>query len=198
MIPKYLALDVESGGLDHNVTSVLEYYFIVLSEEFEEIGSLHLLTKPDNGIYVLTAGGMDCNKIDLVKHDKVAILEREAKKLLYDFLSKNTEDGKHKLIWLGHNVAFDRDAVYSKLLTRKTCDKFCKYYTLDTGTISQFLRVVGVIPDEVKGSLGALIEFFGVDGVNSHKAEDDIRATIKVLKVMRDCVYFGGHVTYGK
>lgn len=192
MTPTYLALDVESGGLDHNVTSVLEYYFIVLDENFNELANLHLLTKPDDGIYALNAKAMEVNRINLIEHDKVAVFEREAKTKLYQFLDSNTNHGEHKLVWVGHNVGFDRDAVYAKLCSRTTLDKFCKYYTLDTGTVSQFLRFANLLPLDVTSSLGALIEHFGVQGVNSHKAEDDIRVTIEVLKAMSDRVKMAG------
>lgn len=188
MTAKYLALDVESGGLNHNETSVLEYYFIVLDENLNELNSLHLLTKPDDGVYKVNPDAMAVNKIDLIEHNKVAIPEREAKTKLYNFLDKVTEGGKEKLIWVGHNVHFDRDAVFAKLLTRNTCDKFCKYYVLDTGAIAQFLKVCGVMPEEVGGSLTSLIEYYQVDGSNSHRAEDDIRATIEVLSEMKDSI----------
>lgn len=192
MTPTYLALDVESGGLNHNFTSVLEYYFIILDENFNELASLHLLTKPDDGIYALNAKAMDVNRINLIEHDKVAIFEREAKTKLYQFLDSNTNHGESKLVWVGHNVGFDRDAVYTKLCSRTTLDKFCKYYTLDTGTVSQFLRFAGLLPLDVTSSLGALIEHFGVEGSNSHRAEDDIRATVEVLKAMKSRVQNSG------
>lgn len=183
--PKYLALDVESGGVDEDLT-VLEYYFIVLDEKLNELDTLHLLTKPDNGVYKLTASGMSVNKIDIVEHDKNAIPNKDAKTILYNFLNKNTDGGKDKLIWLGHNVHFDRLAVFNNLLTRNSCDKFCKYYVIDTGSIAQVEKARGNITELLGGSLSELLKYFQIDKENDHTAANDIRATIEVYRCFLD------------
>lgn len=181
---RYLAFDIESGGVDPKEVSGLEYYFVVLDENFKELKSLHLKTKPDNDLYVVTGESMGIHKIDLAAHTKEAVYEREAKTTLYNFLKEYSDSGSIKLIPIGHNVNFDIAFINEKLLTRKTWNNFVTYRSRDTSVIAGFLKDVGYLPETVNGSLGDLITYFKVDGANSHRAEDDIRATIDVYKKM--------------
>src|SRR6185437_1201091 len=115
---KYLAFDVESGGVtdDHSLLSV---YFAVIDEDLKTLhGELDMLIKPDDGNYVVTAGALVVNKIDLIEHDKVAIKESAAGTMLYNFLKTHAPDGTTKLTPLGHNIAFDVQFIKKHLLNK--------------------------------------------------------------------------------
>ena len=170
---KYLAMDVESGGITSD-RSLLEVYLGVISPDGTLLDELLLLTKPDGGNpYIVDAQALSVNKINLVQHDKNAKTYKEAGQVLYDFLKKNSAEGKDKLIPLGHNVGFDVDFVQAHLISRKTWNQFCSYRARCTGVISGVLIDLGIIPSTVSASLGNLCQFFNIPIVDAHRAKDD-------------------------
>lgn len=177
---KILALDTETGGVDIE-HSLLTVYFEVVDEAFNTLGSLDLAIKADP--YIVSASGLDINKIDLVKHDAVAIPKSKAGQQLRDFLISHSEKGADKLIPLGHGVAFDLQHVWRNLLNRKEFEQYVSYRRLDTACNAQFQKLTGELPEAVTGSLDSLREHYGIamDG-NLHDAKADTRLTIQVLK----------------
>ena len=156
---KYIAFDCETGGLDPLANSLLTVYFVVFDSTFKVLGDLDLKIKPDKGgNYNVTAEALGINKIDLVKHDAEATTLTTAKAELYTFLQKFNEDGKTKLIPVGHNIAFDESFVLNNLISRGVWHKFVSYRKLDTGTILQFLKMVGKVPTHVTGSLSSILK----------------------------------------
>ena len=178
---KYIALDVESCGLDIS-KSLLSVYLVILDENLNPIDELDLLTKPNDGVYHLTAEALGVNGINIVEHDKVAITADYAGTKIYDFLNKNNPNGKVKLIPVGHNVTFDIEFVCAHTLAKKSWSKFCGYRCLDTGTISQFLIARGELP-QMSASLGTIAAHFGIEFA-AHTAKGDTLATVAVLKKM--------------
>lgn len=176
----YLALDTETGGIGLD-KSLLTAYFAALDEDFNVVDELDLFIKPDDGIYIVEAGGLEVNKINLVEHDKVAITYKEASTKIYNFLEKINPKGIIKLNPVGHNVASDIAMVCNKTLSKKSWDKYVGYRTLDTGTISRFMQVVGMLPKDLSASLGSLAGFFEVP-FDAHTAKGDTLATVEVLK----------------
>lgn len=181
---RFLAFDCETGGLDHN-RSLLTVYFVAMDENFRVLGELDLKIKPDNDDpYLVDAGGLGVNGIDLVKHDEVAIPMKEAKRQLYDFLSAHKPEGKGKLIPIGQNIYFDIDCVLRNMLSKKVWDNFVSYHPVDTAGIATVMKLLGIIPRGEKTRLTNLCEMFDVPLVNAHDAKADTMATVKVLKVM--------------
>jgi DNA polymerase III alpha subunit (gram-positive type) len=173
---KYLALDVEAGGITPD-RSILEVYFGVVAPDGALLDELSILTKPDNGPYIVDAQALSVNKIDLVQHDKNAVTYQQAGRLIYDFLNKNSSSGKDRLIPLGHNVGFDVDFVQAHLISKKTWNQFCSYRTRCTGVISGVLTDLGIIPSAQSSSLSSLCNFFHVPIINAHRAKDDAIAS---------------------
>lgn len=180
---KFVALDIETGGIGHD-KSLLTAYFMVLDENFKKVSDLSLNVKPDNRVYQVTAEALSINGINLIAHDAEAIEEREAGTRLYEFLRLSSGDGKNKLIPVGHNVKFDVDFVWAKLMSRSTWEHFVSYRTLDTGSIAQFFKLAGLMGDAVSGSLGSLAKEFGVVNPKAHDAEGDVFTTVGILKGM--------------
>ena len=181
---RYIAFDCETGGID-DCTSLLETYFIVLDEDFNELGHLQLLTKPNDGNYIVTGQGLGVNKINITEHDKAAITYSQAGTVLRDFLIKHSENGKVKLTPMGHNIAFDVKNVNTNLLSKKNWDMYCSYGTLDSGSIARTLQIRKKIPRSVHIGLGSLMAHFGIkfEG-EAHTGQADIRGTIALIKRM--------------
>ena len=180
-VNKYIAMDVETGGLTHE-TSILTAFFAVLDQDFNVTDEIDFKLKPENGNYVVTAQGLAVNKINLVEHDKTAILIKDARTPLYEFLKKNNHG--EKLIPVGHNVAFDVSRIKRDgLISEGSWETFVSYRVLDTAIIAQFLKAAEVFPADVSGSLGSLVGHFKLASKGElHNARVDTLQTVSVLK----------------
>jgi DNA polymerase III alpha subunit (gram-positive type) len=180
---KYIALDTETGGVTSDV-SLLTAFFMVLDENFNEVGNLSLLIKPDNGLYQVTGEALGINKINLAEHDKVAITEKEAGTKLYEFLSSMNPNGGDKLIPIGHNVAFDVKFLQGKIISQGTWNKFVSYRVLDTGVVATFLKAVKLLPNDLNGSLSSLAAHYGLNTSMAHTASGDVLMCVEIMKKM--------------
>jgi DNA polymerase III epsilon subunit-like protein len=186
---EYITIDIETGGIGLEC-SLLTAYLGALDSDMNLIDGLNLSVKPNDGKpYSIKAQGMSVNKIDLIEHDKIAISEADAGGQLFSFLKKHSDNGKTKLIPIGHNVQFDILHICDKLLNKKHFDQFVSYRKLDTGTVAQFLKFCGQIPDSKTGSLEYLAELYGVkfEG-QAHTAKADAIMCASLLKEMRACL----------
>lgn len=183
--PTYLATDVETGGIGSDV-SLLTAYIAILDENFEFLEELDLAMRPDNRIYHVTAEALSINKIDLIKHDRdeKTISFGKAGELFRELIIRYSDNGKNKLIPLGHNVAFDMEKLYQHVLNKKEAEKYVSYRTLDTGSSGRFLIVSGKIPETVTGSLGSYVKHFGIKELDFHTSRGDTKMTVEVLKAM--------------
>lgn len=182
---KYLHLDAEMGGRDLEF-SLLTAYFRVTDQNFNTLDSLSLAVKPDDGVYIVSGQGMTVNKIDLAQHDKVAITYKEAKPLLYKFLSTQSNNGKDKLTPVGHGVRGDIDHVIDKLISTGSWEQHCTYHYIDTSVVLQFLRACGKLPTHIDGSVTGLVDYFQIPVADAkwHDAEYDTIMTMLVYQKM--------------
>lgn len=182
---RYIAFDCETGGITED-TSFLTGYFVVMDSNFQPLDMLDLKVKPNNKApYIITAEALAINGINLVEHDKVAITQSEAGGKLREFLWRHSENGKVKLIPVGHNVAFDETFIWAHLLNKKEYEKYCSYRKLDTAVVAQYLKAKGKIPNTVSGSLSSLMAHYGLSfQTRAHDADSDTIATVEVLKKM--------------
>ena len=178
---KYLILDTESGSR-HTSSTLLTAYFEVTDAQFNILGDLYLEVKPEQDEhYIVDARGLAVNKINLVEHDKVAIVCKQAKPLLYNFLKKYSID--ERLTPVGHGVLGDINRVIACLISAGSWEQFCTYHYLDTSVVLQFLRACGKMPLDCDGSVSALADYFGIEhGGILHDARVDARLTAEVLK----------------
>lgn len=188
---RYCILDGEMGGRDLKY-SLLQSSFIISDENFHVLSTLHLNLKPDDGIYILNADAMNINKIDIVKHDKIAIPYKTAKGILYNFLKTNTNNCQLKLVPVGHAINGDIDFITKYLLSEGTWHQFCTYHVIDTSIILQFLRACGKMPFDCDGSLSALAKYFKInqdaDDEKFHTSMFDAEVTGKIYQKMIDLV----------
>lgn len=183
----FLPLDCESGGLSENV-SLLSTYLEVVDSNWNVVDSLNLLTKPNDGVYLVEAGGLEVNKINLIEHDKLASCYSDAGQQLFRFLNKNSDQGKIKLIPLGKNVAGDIAWVNKHLLNKKNWERFCSYRTMDISPFARALQIQGKIPPDIGLSLFSLGDWLktknfmpAIDG-NPHEARYDTKLTVAVFR----------------
>ena len=178
----FMAYDLETGGLTRD-RSPLTAYFVVFDEEFQILGELDLKIKPNgDDPYIVDAGALAVNKINLIEHSKEAVALDVAKKLLFDFLFKMSEEGYKRLTPVGQNVAFDEAFVLEWLISANNWKRFVSYHSLDTAGIATFLKFCGIIPFEQKTRLSALAEFFNIKTGTLHTAKEDAITCVKILK----------------
>lgn len=173
--------DCETGGLDETSTSLLTMYGKILDSKLDELGTLDLKIKPNNGRYHLDIAAMNINKINILEHDKVAVPEEVASKQLRDFLFRHCPSTDDKLIPTGHNVNLDIRFA-SRLLPDWRI--FCSHRWLDTSSIGQFYQLIGRIPETNSGSLAKLCLHFGIDSSKNHDAKADVEMTHLLLRAM--------------
>jgi DNA polymerase III epsilon subunit-like protein len=187
---KFIAYDVESGGLNAKSHSLLTSYFGIYTYsncKFTLHCDLDLKIKPNPGErYVYTDEALRINRIDLKKHDEIAITRDEAALSLYRFLDKESDGGRTKLVRVGHNEPFDNNFVVNNLLIESVWRKFTDYHTLDTVPIAKGLKMKGKIPHDVKLKLELLAKYLGVTVAQGdlHTAKGDTHLCVACLEVL--------------
>lgn len=178
---RYLHLDCEMGGRELNF-SLLTAFFMVTDEDMKPLAELYLRVKPDDGMYIVSGQGMAVNQINLQEHDKIAIPNKQAKALLFNFLKTHA---LVKLTPVGHGVRGDIAHVLDKLISEGSWEQFCTYHFIDTSVVLQFLRACGKMPLNTDGSVMALANYFHVpvDG-DLHDAAVDTKVTAEVFRHM--------------
>ena len=187
-IVRYLAFDLESGGIPEGC-STLTAYFKALDHDNKVLGDLRLLVKPNDGLFVVTAEGLEVNGINLVEHNAKAITYSEAGQLLRNFLVKHSENGKVKMIPLGKNISGDIKWVNESILGAKTWNQYVSYRIWEVTTLALAAQKLGKIPYDMSISLGSLVEFFGIiiEG-DLHNEVYDTNATIAVSDALLDLI----------
>jgi len=182
---KFIAFDNETGGINPS-TSLLTVYFAILDTNLNKVDELELTLKPNNSEpYVVEAGGLEVNKIDLIEHDKVAITYSEGGRQLVNFLKKHYVSGEH-IIPLGHNVHFDILGINNHLLGAKTWNQYVSYRIQDTQVIARFMQKRGYIPLDTPISLTSLGQHFNIHIPygGAHESKYDTLLTIEVYKAL--------------
>lgn len=187
---KYLAHDAETGGVVPAVHTLLTHYsgiFTLESGKFTLRAELDLKIKPENKNYVVTAEALGVNKINLIEHDKTAMKIEEASEKLYYFLKEHSDDGRARLIRMGHNEPFDKDYVIHNLLRPEIWGKFTDYGGVaDSSTFARFLKMKGKLPWNARFNLRQLAEFLGVpfDPNELHTAKGDVHLMVRCVEKM--------------
>jgi len=177
---KFICLDTETGGITPG-TSLLTAFFGIFDEEFNLVDEIYFSLKPEDDNYVVTAQALEINKINLIEHNKIAILYKDAKTPLYEFLKKNYQG--EKLIPVGHGIYFDVLRIKQHLISQGSWETFVSYKTLDTGVIFNFLKILNIFPNDASGSLDSLLTMLNIPSIGElHNCKIDALQTMSVLK----------------
>ena len=191
---RFIVLDAEYGGVRSKGAfssefSILELYMEVVDENLVVYDTLDLKIKPDNGQYVVSPEALEVTRIDLSRHDKIAVKESKAKTLLYDFLKKNSNDGKIKMVPSGIGVQGDVRFICDNLISLPSWEKFCSHQSLDLSPVAFMFKVVGKMPQTPKPSTGtwsnsleALGSYVKADIRNMHSAKKDVEVYKEVME----------------
>lgn len=154
----YLFLDTETGGLDLDKHSLLSIGLVV-GDDGVVRDSLEILIRHEP--YVVSAGGMAVNRIDLVQHDKAA-LEPEAALDALEAFTQRHFPGSEPITLVGHNVAFDRNFL-GAFFTRheRPFEPRISHRIIDTHSIAAALRDAGRV-SVANLSSSALFHHFGI------------------------------------
>lgn len=154
----YLFLDTETGGLEVERHSLLSVGLVV-GDDGVLRDSLEILIRHEP--YVVSAGGMAVNRIDLVQHDRTALPPSEALAAFDAFLQKHFP-GEGPITLVGHNVSFDRAFLGAFLASQgRPLEPRISHRIVDTHSLACALRDAGRL-DLENPSSSALFAYFGI------------------------------------
>lgn len=181
---RYLLLDTETGGKDPSKGSLLSLHASLLNHELDTIRSIDLLLKPNQGdYYCIEPEAMATNRIDLTKHDKLAMTYERGAVQLSNFLSWHEVSYAGFPIALGHNVHFDIEAISGQLLP--DFKHRLSHRHMDTASIVILFKQAGIIPQTVT-NLQSVAEHFSIatSPEELHTAKGDAQLTLNIYKKM--------------
>ena len=183
----YLFFDLETGGADAKIHSIMTGYFAIYDKDFNLISDLELLLKPNDGHIVAEEEALKITGLDVITHlqNPRTVTYEVGASMLNAFLDKNKIKGKRKSFRpAGHNIDFDLRFLFEQLIPEDEWKKQVHHNTLDTLRILTFLQDVGFLPSEL-GKLETLVEYFGIPLGKAHDAKEDIKMTVEVYKKMQ-------------
>lgn len=185
---KHLFFDCETGGLLHNVSTILTAYFSVHDDQLNLIDELYLQLKPnDIKDLCVEEEALKVTGINLVEHlaDPQTVPYCEGKKTLLAFFEKHKTKGLRRHYRpCGQNIEFDIKFITAQLLTPEEWGKYVHYNTLDTLRILTFLQDIGFLPVDL-GNLGSLVQYFNIPMGQAHNCKEDVKMTVEVYKAMK-------------
>ena len=179
-----LFYDLETGGLDRDVHSILTAYFVIYNEDWEKLDELELYLKPDDGNIIAVQEALNVTGIDIKTHleDPRTVTYSEGKTTLMGFLEKYKIKGKRNHFRpCGQNISFDENFIMNQLVPEEEWRKLVHYRMLDTLTILTFLQDLGFLPKDL-GNLESQVEYFNIPKGRAHDAKEDVRMTVDVYK----------------
>jgi DNA polymerase III alpha subunit (gram-positive type) len=183
--PKYFLFDTETGGVRKEM-SLLTLYGHILDDSLNILDTIDLKIKPDDGVYHLTAQGLNINRINIMDHDLVAKPVSEVKTRFKNYIVGWTLN--QKLTPIGHNVRFDVKFVKTHLL--EDWDRYFDRRHIDTASVGKFLALTGIVPKLNTYSLSEMASamMIDVDESKRHEAGYDADLTLNVLRSMTNLV----------
>lgn len=187
----YLIYDTETTGLEPPY-NLLTAYFLVVDDNYKELGHLDLKVKPDNGQYIVHPKALAVNKISLADHDQNALTYSTARDMVCEFLAKHSKIGKNMLTPVGHNVFFDETFVKHYLVPPNIWGKYVSHRKICTQVIANFLKLSGHFPADLSVSLDSLRGYYKLSAEDAHTAKQDVLDTLTVLVKMSNMVSLEG------
>lgn len=176
----YAVIDVESGGLNPDVHSLLSVGVVIVIDgnivETDEFFIRH-------DKYTVTTEALKVNGIDLVDIELKGISTTDAWIRLEALFQQHFGDAP--VVLAGHNVNFDRwfiiKQIYDGVTTRFS------HRVIDTVSALRLLQFAGKFP-EGSCSSDAAFEYFGIHRPTPHNAGDDSIATKELIDCIVDAI----------
>ncbi len=183
----FVLIDVETTGFDEKKHQILEVGMLVI-KNMEIVDKLEVKVKHKE--YVITAGAMEANKINILAHNKQAIEEKEAAELILKFLNDNKAEEEEGYIVIGQNIGFDikfLEAMFLRCYLIKEYRKVISYRNLDLMQLALIKNLEGKIYLE-KQDLDHILNQLNIEiPENRHRALMDCKleyeAMIKLLNL---------------
>lgn len=177
----FISIDFESGGADTNCP--LSLGVVLANGMMDIVAEVEYYLEPNDKIYHVRASALECNGIDLVNMPN-RISYKECGQALYALLSSH-RNGRYVLV--GKGVGGDLRLLWDNILAEKTWYQFVDYSDLELGTIVQFLKLTGKLPNDLNNSLKDIYRYcFGMELDGLHGALVDARATLRVVQHLRE------------
>lgn len=192
---RILLFDTETGGLTTRHT-LLTAFFLILDGDLNILGELELNLKPRSkksietlyDIYNVDKKALEVNKIDLKKHDEIAITYKEGSNLLEAFLNKHRDFSRY--ICCGHNVRFDIKFLKRCLVRKRFWNDNFSGRIIDTCDLAFIFRIAGKIPSGHSLQLEKLASYFKCPDRESHIAREDVLMTHDLLTCLTKNIKF--------
>lgn len=177
-----IVTDSETGGLNPKENSLLTLALMVVKNK-EVVAQKEWKIKHDT--YNVSAGALEVNGIDLVKHGKEATEAEVVGEEIIAFLEEHCSK-EEKGMLVGQNTIFDKNFIEAFFVSLKNQELLRAFYRLvshryiDLMSITAFLNLSGVLNTDGL-SLDAVIEALNLDVKARHTATDDARLTWEAL-----------------
>jgi DNA polymerase III alpha subunit (gram-positive type) len=190
----YLGFDLETGGLDETKNTIMEAYYAIWDENWNLLEDLELHMTDDEGNVNAEQEALDITGINLEEHmarpDLVTYSQGRAK--LEEMLQRHKIPKKRTHYrFLGQNIAgFDIPFMkHQGFMNPEQMKKAgINHNPIDTTILVTWLKQIGILPTSV-GSIGSLIEYFGLPQGKLHSAKDDVlmqkEIYIRLCDIMR-------------
>ena len=177
----HLVIDTETTGLSPRFNKTLTVGLLladIKKTHVEILDQSHIFIKHNR--YNANAQALWVNKIDLKQHDIHAVPPCTACNQINTFIEDNS---LQETPLLGHNIAFDKGFLSSLFDQGETLSKF-HHESFDTMHTWRSLRREGVVPSDLKATLGTIANFFDIDYTKAHDALADCKITAQVYHKM--------------
>lgn len=182
---KYLlAVDLETTGLNPETDEIIQIGAILFDSELNNIGQFESLIKPKRDLKEYITDKF--NPFIYSNIDKKKILRAGSiNKVLHnfmEFINKKTKEKEHNnLCLLGQNVQFDI-AFLNNAFKQENIKWTFDFHNVDLVSAFTIFYLVkfGKLPESVH--LKNICEYFNIEGINFHNANDDIIATAAAFK----------------
>ncbi len=188
---KYAIIDLETGGLNHEVHEALEITALVIDPiELTEVSRFTTNIKP---VY-LSRVEDEALKINHINREDIPNFPslNQVRSAFSSFVQDACEGDK--IYPIGHNYAFDRDFLRD-IFQFQYYDLF-HYAFADTKVFLDGLKLMGLLPLKVSTSLEVLTDKLDIPH-RPHSSYEDCRAVLDVLRVLKKHTRFDLEVLTG-
>lgn len=180
----FILVDTETTGFDEKKHQILEVGILVI-KDLKVIAELEVKVKHKE--YIITAGAMKANCIDIVEHEKEALDEKGAAKLILEFLNHYKSEDDEGYIVIGQNVGFDikfLEAMFLRGYLIKEYRQAISYRSLDIMQLAMIKNLEGKISLE-KQDLDSILKELEIEiPENRHRALVDCYLEFEALTTL--------------